>query len=92
METLSYAGNIRAARLAAPFYKNANTLYKDKENHTYILALAPGSSSDHEFNKICNMLSEYSTPEKADSTILAFLEEHCEIIVSADAVQKLAAL
>ena len=35
--------------------KNANTLYKDKENHTYILALAPGSSSDHEFNKICNM-------------------------------------
>ena len=51
-----------------------------------------GSSSDHEFNKICNMLSEYSTPEKADSTILAFLEEHCEIIVSADAVQKLAAL
>ena len=83
---------IRAARLAAPFYKNANTLYKDKENHTYILALAPGSSSDHEFNKICNMLSEYSTPEKADSTILAFLEEHCEIIVSADAVQKLAAL
>ena len=83
---------IRAARLAAPFYKNANTLYKDKENHTYILAHAPGSSSDHEFNKICNMLSEYSTPEKADSTILAFLEEHCEIIVSADAVQKLAAL
>ena len=72
---------IRAARLAAPFYKNANTL-----------SLAPGSSSDHEFNKICNMLSEYSTPEKADSTILAFLEEHCEIIVSADAVQKLAAL
>ncbi len=56
---------IRAARLAAPFYKNANTLYKDKENHTYILALAPGSSSDHEFNKICNMLSEYSTPEKS---------------------------
>ena len=46
---------IRAARLAAPFYKNANTLYKDKENHTYILALAPGSSSDHEFNKICNI-------------------------------------
>ena len=43
-------------------------------------------------NDICNMLSEYSTPEKADSTILAFLEEHCEIIVSADAVQKLAAL
>lgn len=83
---------IRAARLIAPLYSGANTLYKDTSEGVFLLALAPSEHMTSEFNKICNMLSEYGTPEKADSTILAFLEEHCDIIVSADAVQKLSAL
>lgn len=83
---------ILAARLLAPLYHGANTLYKDRENEMFILALAPADHSANEFNKICNMLSEYGSPEKADSSVLAFLEEHCEIIISADAVQKLSAL
>ena len=83
---------IRASRLLAPVYRGANTLYKDESTGMYILALAPSDHSANEFNKICNMLSEYSSPEKAEPSILAFLEEHCDIIVSADAVQKLSAL
>lgn len=83
---------IRASRLLAPVYRGANTLYKDESTGIYILALAPSDHSANEFNKICNMLSEYSSPEKAEPSILAFLEEHCDIIVSADAVQKLSAL
>ena len=83
---------IRASRLLAPVYKGANTLYKDESTGMYILALAPSDHSANEFNKICNMLSEYSSPEKAEPSILAFLEEHCDTIVSADAVQKLSAL
>lgn len=31
-------------------------------------------------------------PEKGDSSVLAFLEEHCKIIVSADAIQKLSTI
>ena len=38
------------------------------------------------------MLSEYGNQEKASAAILAFLEEHCEIVIAADAVQKLAAI
>lgn len=83
---------IRASRLLAPVYRGANTLYKDKSNGMFILAITPTEHSASEFNKICNMLSEYGSPEKADSSILAFLEEHCKIIVSADAVQKLSTL
>ncbi len=83
---------IRAARLIAPLYSGANTLYKDTSEGVFLLALAPSEHMTSEFNKICNMLSEYGTPEKTDSTILAFLEEHCDIIVPADAVQKLSAL
>ena len=80
---------IEASRLLAPFYTGANTLYKDEENNnTFILA----DGADQEFNKVCNMLSEYSSPEKGDSSVLAFLEEHCKIIVSADAIQKLSTI
>ena len=89
-ETLDSA--IRASRLLAPVYSGANTLYKDNSSGMYILALAPTDHSASEFNKICNMLSEYASPEKAEPSVLAFLEEHCDIIVSADAVQKLSAL
>lgn len=83
---------IQASRLLAPVYKGANTLYKDNSNGMFILALAPSEHSTSEFNKICNMLSEYGSPEKADASVLAFLEEHCEVIISADAVQKLSTL
>ena len=85
-------GVIRASRLLAPVYNGANTLYKDEENNVFILALAPSDHSDNEFNKICNMLSEYGSPEKADAPTLAFLEEHCTVIVSENAVQKLSTL
>lgn len=85
-------GVIRAARLISPVYTGANTLYKDENSKMFLLALAPSNHSTNEFNKICNMLSEYGSPEKADSSVLAFLEEHCVIMISADAVQKLSAL
>ena len=83
---------IRASRLLASVYRGANTLYKDESTGIYILSLAPSDHSSNEFNKICNMLSEYSSPEKAEPSVLAFLEEHCDTVISADAVQKLSAL
>ena len=85
-------GVIRAARLIAPLYNGANTLYKDESTGMFLLALAPSEHSTSDFNKICNMLSEYASPEKADASVLAFLEEHCAVIISADAVQKLSTL
>ena len=89
-ETLD--GVIRVSRLLAPGYHGANTLYKDRETSMFILALAPSDHSEGQFNKACNLLSEYGSPEKASPAVLAFLEEHCETIISANAVQKLSEL
>ena len=84
---------IQMAQLIGPLYQGANTLYRDNNsNGIYILALTQSDHTKNEFNKVCNMLSEYGSPEKVSTTILAFLEEHCEIVISADAVQKLAQL
>ena len=83
---------IAAAQMLNNFFQDSNSLYKDSSTGTYSLILHQNQTSPEDFNKVCNMLSEYSSPEKAEPSILAFLEEHCDIIVSADAVQKLSAL
>jgi len=83
---------IQAARLLSGMYNGSNTLYKDHGEDVYILALTQSDHTTNDFNRICNMLSEYGSLEKASGATLAFLEEHCEILVSADAVQKLAVI
>ena len=85
-------GAIKAARLLAAMYDGANTLYKDEREDMYILALTRAHYAPAEFNNICNMLSEYGSAEPGNSATLAFLEEHCEVIVAKNAVQTLASL
>ena len=83
---------IQAAELISSYFQGASTLYRDPENDLYILALSQLNHTNNEFNKICNMLSEYGSQEKASAPVLAFLEEHCEIIISDDSIQKLASI
>lgn len=85
-------GVLDAARLLKGMYFGSNTLYKDSEENIYVLAITQSDHTARDFNRICNMLTEYGTLEKADGATLAFLEEHCNIMVSPDAVQKLAAI
>lgn len=80
---------ILTCKLLKTMYHGQNTLYKDTAEGAYILLLSQSEHSTNEFNKICNMLSEYTSAEKATSAVLAFLEERCEVIVSKNAVQQL---
>lgn len=86
-ENIDYA--IQAAHLIAPMYHGSNTLYQDPDTGMYVLALRKSDHTDKEFNKISNMLSEYSSIEKASAATLAFLEEHYDILISSNAIQKL---
>ena len=80
---------IQAAKLLSPGYTGGNTLYYDDDANLYVLAMSGAHQQTGDFNKICNMLSEYGTIEKASSVTLAFLEEHCKVIVPSNALQKL---
>ena len=80
---------IHASRLLAGIYTGANTLYKDSANDIYVLAISQSEHSLADFNKVCNMLSEYGCLEKGSPAVLAYLAEHCEVIVNEDAVQQL---
>ncbi|MEF9946604.1 MAG: adaptor protein MecA [Lachnospiraceae bacterium] len=81
---------IHAAQLLCTMYFGSNTLYRDDAHGLYFLALMQSDHSIGEFNKICNMLSEYGSSEKASNASYAYLEEHCKVIVSGNAMQQLA--
>jgi adapter protein MecA 1/2 len=83
---------MKAARMLSPMYCGSNTLYKDITEDLYILALTQSDHTDNDFNCMCNMLSEYGNQENTTGANLAFLEEHCETIVSNEALQQLAAI
>ncbi len=72
-----------------PTFMGPNTLYQDSKDNLYTLALSQADNSTQEFNRICNMLSEYGSVEKVTSTKLAYLEEHCDIIIANEALQSL---
>lgn len=82
-------GVIHAANLLRNAYKGVNTLYRDNIADFYLLALSQTEHTPLEFNRFCNMLSEYGTIETSTAITLAYLEEHCDIIISANAIQQL---
>lgn len=81
-----------AVHLLHTMYYGASALYKDSAENVYILALTQSEHTTLDFNRICNMLTEYGTLEKASGATLAFLEEHCDLMISSNAVEQLAAI
>lgn len=61
------------------FYKGVNTLYKD-ENSLYQLIVHQSSCTAEEFNKVCNILSEYGSGRAFNAAGEAHLKEHGELI------------
>ena len=79
---------IEAAHSLAGFYKGANTLYKD-EDSLYQLIVHQSSCTANDFNKVCNILSEYGSGRAFNPAGEAHLKEHGELILT-KALQQLA--
>lgn len=77
----------RLARVLKGFYNGCNVLYKNKLNRKYYLIISKSQHTPEEFNKVCNILSEYAHQEKYSSAIRAYFEEHYELILKEDALQ-----
>lgn len=80
----------RLAHVLKNYYDASNSLYKNESAGSYSLILAKGSHTPEEFNKVCNIASEYGTPEKYSSATEAYLNEHCELFIEGSALQSLA--
>lgn len=83
---------IEAAISLNNYYKGVNSLYKDVKRDYYMLVLHQSSHTPEEFNKICNMLSEYASGQAYSAASEAYLQEHKDIVIAGDAIQKLSML
>lgn len=83
---------IRAAGALRGFYKGANSLYREKKSSQYVLIVHQSSHTPEEFNKICNILSEYGNGENYTAAAEAHLSEHEQPVLMNSAVQQLAQL
>ncbi|MBQ6696617.1 MAG: adaptor protein MecA [Lachnospiraceae bacterium] len=80
-----------AAGLPIPF-EGDSSLFKDNKSQHYFLLLVGTQDAAMEYNKLCNMLSEYGALQRVLPTTQAFLEEHCETILATNALGVLAGL
>lgn len=83
---------IQLANIIVPYYKGANTLYKNPVSSVYYLVISKSEHTPEEFNKICNIISEYGKSEKTTYASPYYYEEHFDIIVKDSAIQILSVM
>ena len=83
---------LRLSRILYGFYNEENLLYKNPENGRYYLVISKGSHSPEDYNKVCNILTEYAVQEKYTSAEEAYFHEHFELLLPERAIQTLGAI
>lgn len=81
---------ITAAAAVAAGAKGSSSLYKDTREDCYLLFLSHPQRDASDFNRCCNILSEYGSFVKVTASTPSYLEEHCETVVPKNALLALA--
>ena len=83
---------IASAKIVGYCYAGSNSLYKDESENVYLLLVKGSSNFPKDFNRVCNILSEYGSPRKCQPASLSYLAEHYTCIIPSAALQKLAGI
>lgn len=83
---------IKASHALNGYFDGYNTLYKNGLQNSYALVLHQSGCTPEEFNRICNMLSEYGSGKAFSQAGESYLIEHGEVIIQANALQQLVKL
>ncbi len=81
---------VDAAHILKSYYHGENRLYKNSAKKVYYLVLSKSSHTPEEFNKICNILTEYGNNEPYTKASESYMAEHYDLVFKKDALQKLA--
>lgn len=82
----------RLALVLGGFYEGKNDLYKDDAKNCFYLLVQKSNHTPEEFNKVCNVISEYAIHRKYVPAKEAFLKEHGKLLVKGNALQILEAI
>lgn len=81
---------IEAAGVLKNYYRGENRLYKNAAQGWYYLVVCKSEHTPEEFNKICNVLTEFGGSETYTKSMEAYMSEHYEPVMKKQALQKLA--
>lgn len=80
------------AKHISPYFFGESSLYKDESGSRYYLVIHMSDHTPEEFNRICNVIFEYGTPEHSSPAVLSYFKEHFTVVLAQDAVQTLTIL
>lgn len=80
---------IKASKVISSFYNGKSTLYHDTDDDKYVLSVMKGSYTTEEFNRVCNVLSEYGEMKRASEASEAFFAEHNNCLIADNAIEVL---
>lgn len=81
---------MRLSKVLKEFYNGENSLYKNISTGKYYLVFHKNGYTPKEYNKICNVISEYGKLKIYSKTAEAYLREHAKTIVEKNAIEVLA--
>ena len=81
---------LKLSGVLATFYKGKNSLYKSPFDDRYYLVVSKSDDTAENYNKVCNILSEYSDQQNFVVGTDAYMSEHYETMVKGNAIQQLA--
>ena len=82
----------RISHVLDGFYSGRNDLYRDASSNKYYLVAHKSEHTPKEFNKVCNIISEYAYQKNYVPANEAFFKEHGNVIIEEAAIQTLVAL
>ena len=83
---------IKVAGVLRDSYSGVNSLYRSRSAGTYLLTAHKSGHTPEDFNRVCNILSEYGRVSECSPAAEAHLREHEEVILRDTALKELAAL
>ena len=79
----------RLSHVLNGFYRGENDLYKNNQKKHFYLLLKKSGHSPEEFNKVCNIASEYGTQKNYTDAKGAYFSEHNRAVLIGNAMQML---
>ena len=80
---------IRLSHVLGRFHCENSVLYKEPKTGQFLMVFSKGANSPEDFNRICNILTEYAVQEKYTEGLEAHFREYYDTIIPEHAMEVL---
>lgn len=82
----------KVAKLLQNFYFAPSSLYRIEKTGKLLLVVRKGNHTPEDFNRVCNIVSEYGEVARFTEATVNLLDEHGKYIIKDNAIQTLASI